>query len=400
MTTTSKKAYILFYGIAMSALFGTLLGWFYVLQSELIELIWPGPTFRPLFNALWLLVVGLLIYSAQRLFGGPMPKGFGLIRADLKENGWSDYRFVLYQMILPAIILTSGTSLGPEATLVSSTVLYGLWITDKVRFIEANYRTLRSSSWAHQLRIVLAPTQFLVRRPRSLRKQSLWSPLTIGWFAVGVMFFALSYNLGGEPSLIIRLGKSAWHLPDLWWLLPVMVLGYVLGRVQLRLMIELRKIILGRVFREWHLILLGGVAIYLASLFAPTIMFSGQHNFHLLAGVWQSQSAAYLVLHAVLKLALITICLNTGWLGGDIFPVLFSATAQGIALSQFLGNVDPIFVISVFAISMGSTVLEAPLVAGGIMIIMFLPPNLMIIGVLVMVVFVLVQRIERRLAKA
>lgn len=100
-------------------------------------------------------------------------------------------------------------------------------------------------------------------------------------------------------------------------------------------------------------------------------------NFHLLATSWQHQSIAFLLLQSLLKLALLTICLNTGWLGGEIFPVLFCATAQGIALSQLLPQIDPIFLIGIFAISMGTVILESPLIAGGVMSIMFLPPSLL-----------------------
>ncbi len=391
-----KQRYILFYGMTMSAVLGFIIGGFYVLQSTLIELIWPGPTFRPVFNAVWLLIVGLLIYSAHFFLGGPLPKTLGRIRAELKQTGWSDYRHVLFQMVVPAIILTSGTSLGPEATLVSSTILYGLWLTDKVRYITQNYEAVRAQSWWRQAGILVAPHRYLVRRPITEKGKSLWTPLTIIWFAVGVLFFCLAFNIGQEPSLIIRLGQSSWQLTDLYWFIPLMLLGHLLGRVYLVLMIELRKIILGRVRQTWQLILLGGVAIYVASLCFPAIMFSGQHNFHLLAGAWQAKGTGFLVLRSILKLALLTICLNTGWLGGDIFPVLFASTAQGIALSQLLPQVDPIFLIGVFAISMGGTILESPVIAGRLMVILFLPLNLMGVGILATLVLIGVEKLRLR----
>jgi H+/Cl- antiporter ClcA len=164
-------------------------------------------------------------------------------------------------------------------------------------------------------------------------------------------------------------------------------------------MVELRKIILGRVRRNWQLVLLGGLAIYAASLLAPGIMFSGQHNFHLLAGLWQQKDVGFLLLRSVLKLGLLTICLNTGWLGGDIFPVLFAATAQGIALSHLVPQLDPVFVIGVFAISMGATILESPVVAGSLMIIMFLPVNLAGVGIAATLLLMIVDQFQGRVVR-
>lgn len=278
-------------------------------------------------------------------------------------------------------------------------MLFGLWLTDKVRYVAANYAALRHSSWCHQLKVLGTPHKYLIRRPMAMKNQSLWTPLTITWFSVGVLFFAAVYTLFGEPSLIIHLGTSTWQRADLLWFLPLMLLGHVLGRLYLRLIVELRRIVLGRVRLDWQLVLLGGLAIYCASLFFPAIMFSGQHNFHLLAGLWQGKTPLFLLVRSLLKLALLTICLNTGWLGGDIFPVLFCATAQGIALSQLLPQVDSVFLIAVFAISMGGTILEAPLVAGGIMMVMFLPLNLMVIGVAATVMLMVFNRLHHRMGR-
>lgn len=65
---------------------------------------------------------------------------------EIRQTGTADYRFVLLQMIIPAIILVSGTSLGPEATLMSSTILYGVWISDKLRYIDVHFLSLKKKN--------------------------------------------------------------------------------------------------------------------------------------------------------------------------------------------------------------------------------------------------------------
>ena len=348
------------------------MGAFYLFQGWFIEKIWPGPTFRPLFNAGWLLIIGTLIYVTQRTTGY-LPKKLGFIKIELHDTGTADYRYVLLQMIIPAFILTSGTSLGPEATLVSSTVLYGVWILDKCRYLDAHWH----DGWWATIKAMSLPHRYLLARGKARRSESWWSPRTISYLAIGIVSFYLTCKLGGERSVIVYLGHSNWQLNDLKWLLPLVIFGLIVGRCWLWLMVLLRNIVLDRITRDIGLIALGGIAIYLATLFAPAINFSGMINFHLLATSWQHQSIAFLLLQSLLKLALLTICLNTGWLGGEIFPVLFCATAQGIALSQLLPQIDPIFLIGIFAISMGTVILESPLIAGGVMSIMFLPPSLL-----------------------
>jgi H+/Cl- antiporter ClcA len=389
MGNRSKHLFLLTYGIIASLILGSITGGFYLLQGWLIELVWPGNTFRPIFNAVWLLLVGLLIFATQRTTG-QLPKSLGRIRADLANTGRSSYRYVLLQMVVPAIMLTSGTSLGPEATLVSSTVLYGIWLSEKLRYLERHYQYILTAPRGERLRILLTPHRFLERRPAA-EKGGFWTPQLVTFFLTGCLAFYLTCKWGGEPSVIIRIGTSVWQGRDLIWLLPLMAGAYLLGSIYRLLMVGLRKILLGRVTRTWGLLIVGGIAIYLVSLFFPKLMFSGMHNFVLLAGSWQGKSAGFLLLRSALKLALLTICLNTGWLGGDIFPVLFASTIQGIAISQFLPQVDPIFLIGVVAISMGSAILESPIVAGGVMIVFFLPLNLSGIGLLITGILLLLE---------
>ncbi|WP_125708226.1 chloride channel protein [Lacticaseibacillus porcinae] len=379
-----KRLIIWGYGLLMSLLIGSGLGGFYLLQGALIELIGIGHVVRPVFNALWIFLIGVLIFWIQRRFT-QLPKPLGQIRADLKATGTSDYRFLPLQFLLPALILTSGTSLGPEATLVSTTCLGGIWLLDKLRYLEVNWNHLSTSARLHAM---LEVNHKLLSRSKTQRLNSLWTPLTLCFFAAGVLSFYLTCKFGGEPSVIVYLGRSAWQWRELLWLVPIFIGGRLLGRLELSLMIALRKILLGRIHRDWSLLLIGGIAIYAASIWLPAINCSGMANFHLLAGSWQHHSTGALLLASGLKLGLLTICLNTGWIGGDIFPVLFCTTAQAIALSFWL-PLDPMFVIAVFAIAAGGTILESPLVAGGVMGIMFLPPNLLPICVVVIALLML-----------
>ncbi|WP_390409482.1 chloride channel protein [Lacticaseibacillus jixiensis] len=391
-----QKFIINSYGLLCALIIGAILGGFYLLQGWLIDVVWPGPTFRPVFNAVWIAVVGAVIYLTQRTTG-QFPKALGLIRADLAATGTSSYRYLPLQMLVPALMLTSGTSLGPEATLVSSTCLFGIWLGDKLRYLEHNWAAIHQQGLGRLLRILITPHHYLLRRFPTAKHKSLWTLRMISFFACGILSFYLTCKWGGEPSVIVYLGHFAWRMRDLLWLPPIVLSAWLAGRIYLRLMVGVRHIITNCFTHDWSLLVFGGLAIYLATLFVPSINFSGMHNFHLLATSWQQKPGTFLLVRSFLKLGLLTICLNTGWLGGDIFPVLFASTAQGIALSHLLPHLDPIFVIAVCAISMGATILESPLVAGGVMATMFLPPEMLPICMLTTGCIFLVDRGYQRL---
>ncbi|WP_054645694.1 chloride channel protein [Secundilactobacillus oryzae] len=137
----------------------------------------------------------------------------------------------------------------------------------------------------------------------------------------------------------------------------------------------------------------------MASLLAPEILFSGQHNFHLFTMDWAGHSATYLMIISFAKLLLIAIVLNTGWVGGDIFPVLFSATVQGLAVSQWLPNLDRTFIMVMIAMGVGSAVLESPLLVGSLMAIMFAPINLLPFVIFATILLMVVKSLQRRYTK-
>lgn len=371
----NKKIVIYMYGLVCAIIMGILLGLFYLLQGWLIKTIWPGETFRPLFNGVLIVLIGFVIFVTQKTVGD-MPKKMSTIRLEVFNTGTAAYRFLPLQLLIPPIILSSGTSLGPEATLVSSTVLFGIWLSDKIRYLKANWRV----STRQKLRIMMTPHHYLLSRHKNDQLVSWWTPGNISYLILGIAGFYLTCKLGGERSVIVYLGQSNWQPRDLIWLGPIILVALLLGKVCLKLMTLLREVILLRFTATYSLVIFGALSIYLATLFDPAINFSGMLNFHLLATSWQNQSILFLLLNSALKLGLLTICLNTGWLGGEIFPVLFCATAQGIALSQMFPQVDAIFLIGIFAIVEGAVILESPLIAGGVMMIMFLPPNLLILN--------------------
>ena len=83
--------------------------------------------------------------------------------------------------------------------------------------------------------------------------------------------------------------------------------------------------------------LIPGLFMALCGYFFPLTMFSGEHQLSELIDGWQTASVQELILSAVLKLALVSLCVNFGWRGGSIFPIIFSGACLGYAFALIAG---------------------------------------------------------------
>ena len=64
--------------------------------------------------------------------------------------------------------------------------------------------------------------------------------------------------------------------------------------------------------------------------------FSGENQLKpLVLGDW-SLSTAILMLSAIAKLLMVGLCLETGWRGGQFFPVILASSALGMGLHQWI----------------------------------------------------------------
>ena len=110
-------------------------------------------------------------------------------------------------------------------------------------------------------------------------------------------------------------------------------------------------------------ILCAGVVIGVVCYFIPDLMFSGQST--ILDIIENSAQIGILMLlfMAVMKVLLLALSFKSGYLGGPIFPTIFTCTMIGLALSLvFPGIPAGIFVLCIMA-AVVTVALGAPLTA-------------------------------------
>ena len=178
-----------------------------------------------------------------------------------------------------------------------------------------------------------------------------------------------------QPSFITKLGDSQWQMAELVLILPLMLYGFLFGKVYYWLMKKIKAVLKAYSLPLFAKVMLGAIAIFGIAVFAPSLLFSGQHAMHSVVEMGLELPVLVLFGLSLLKLLFLEICLETGWTGGDIFPITFASILQGFAVAQLLPGYDPLFVVLVVSLSMAVTLLQKEWLAG-IFISLFFPVKL------------------------
>ena len=89
-----------------------------------------------------------------------------------------------------------------------------------------------------------------------------------------------------------------------------------------------------------------------------------------LMAVWQQESPAVLILTTIMKLTLVNLCINLGWKGGSIFPIIFSGVSLGYAIAMILG-IEPVFAVAVATAALCGYIMRKPVMVIGVLLLCF-----------------------------
>ena len=116
--------------------------------------------------------------------------------------------------------------------------------------------------------------------------------------------------------------------------------------------------------------MLAGLFLAALGTLFPWTMFSGEHEMAEMMEVWQQQSFALLFLTGVVKLVLINLCVNLGWRGGNIFPIIFAGVCIGYSLAMLTGA-EPVFAVAVCVSALCGYIMRKPLTVIGVLLLCF-----------------------------
>ncbi|MDD1634517.1 MAG: chloride channel protein [Methanomicrobiales archaeon] len=336
---------------------------------------------RGLHGAVYLAHRGHLV---QRLCDGqPLDHPGGGTR--LLEKLETNYRIFPGALLSSLFSLLSGASIGPEGTI---TILVGeisAWVRER-------FRIAGESKWVHlgfDTAALASAFNGIIGNP--FFTGVLATEYQIGkkhastfliWNLVAGIVGYLFYLALGLPSF-----SSMIPFPPVTELEPLMVLYAIILGVAGALLavfagLSMKGIggIMERFFgdRVFPRILTAGVIIAAVGYFLPALLFSGETHIHLIIEDPAGVGVAMLFLYAILKILLLALSFKSGYIGGPIFPVLFSSTMLGLALSLLFPSVPvTIFVLCIeagaFALALG-----APLTAIILVLVVSNPGSIMI----------------------
>ncbi len=278
----------------------------------------------------WSGMVGVALSLLQRRRAGSALPEMPETLAELRAPGGLNTQHGLRQVIGGVLALAGGGTLGPEAlmTRLVAVASHAVW--------KGADRELVAAAMAGSLGLFRSPLiggAALAGRQWQLVWR--WLPGTIGGVAGFVIFNGLS-DLGGG----MRGVPYAWpsdptqRLNALVAAILAGLVGWLAGQLIKRWRHWLQQWRL--LERFWWIPIGTGLLVGLCLWGVPLAAFSGENQLKPLVLNQWALDTNILMLSALVKLLMVGLCLETGWRGGQFFPVILASSALGMGLHQWL----------------------------------------------------------------
>ena len=331
------------------------------------------------------LLGGLLIGLWQKKFG-IYPEELETVMYKLKTTGSYPYSKIPMLSVAALLPLIFGGCLGPEAGLTG--IIAGLccWVGDKLKYKGREIREIAEAGMAATLGVIFASPfvgiafnyesgaaeekeDFTEEQKADFRK--IKKLVYIMAVAGGLGAMKLLGEIFGGGSGFPRFGRDIDITVDDWkWFIVVFAAGLIAG--VLYAIVHKVTVMIGNKLIDRRVIscMLAGLCLAVIGLISPWTMFSGEHQMGELMEVWQEETAAGLIFITVLKLVLVNLCINLGWKGGHIFPVIFSGVSLGYAMAMILG-IEPVFAVAVVTAALCGYTMRKPVMVIGVLLLCF-----------------------------
>lgn len=386
----NKLVKILLFGL-LSFLLGAFAGavvWLVLtIMSAGIDLLWDfipqklGLENTLLYNVAVCLAGGLLIGLWQKKHG-ILPDDMEQVMGRIKKEGSYPYDRLPVIAVSALLPLIFGGALGPEAGL--SGLIAGLccFIGDRLKYKGHEVAALAESGIAATLGVIFnAPLFGIIGNvePDS-KKEKYGEKLAskkdrIFLYIMGVAGGMLAMSgLGRLTDTGMGLPRFDMHHGYGWqqwkWFILLLAAGIFFGFLYLCINKATSLISVHLLSHRIASCLIAGIAVAIVGYFLPLTMFSGEHEMGELMDSWQSCSVMVLLLTAIGKLLLVNLCINFGWKGGSIFPIIFAGLCLGYAAAAVTG-MDGSFAVAVTIAALYAYISRKPLMVVAVLLLCF-----------------------------
>ena len=307
-----------------------------------------------------------------------IPEDLNAVISTVKEHHRYSYSNIFPLIVSSILPLIFGASIGPEAGLTG--IIAGLytWMGDKLKIFNEELEELAHIGITATLGTVFASPMFGFVEPieneqsglPETSKNILYFVAILSSFGIFIFLNRLTHNQAGLHSI----GTATLANLNYPGIILLIALGIILSYVYFISHKMSKKLFTPL---EGHFILkgaIGGLVLGICGTLLPLTMFSGEHQIYLLMDSGVQLGVIALVLTSVLKIVLTNVCIDTGLKGGHFFPLIFSGTAMGYALSIPLG-MDPVISMSIVTAAFLASIMRKPIAVVLLLMIIF-PMNL------------------------
>ena len=283
------------------------------------------------------------------------------------EGAHGDYKTFPGTLLSSFFSLFSGASVGPEGPIAFLIMEISAWVREKLNILNeaslgfdvAALASAYNGIIGSPLVTAVFATEFNVGNKDAL-KFLAWNLLA---GVIGFLFFSLL----GLKSFASLLAFPPIESITLSYVIYAVILGILGALIAIFMGLVMRGMgdVIGRAFKDRIMtrILFAGVIIAIVCYFIPDLMFSGETSIHSIMMNPAQFGVAMLLIMAVLKIVLLALSFKSGFLGGPIFPTLFTCTMIGLALSLMFPGIPVGIFVMCLEVAVITLALGVPLTA-------------------------------------
>jgi chloride channel protein, CIC family len=353
-------------GIALVAIIFTAL--FLGILGVLTDAIWPNNFFV---TRRWTIPLGVLLFSllvglGQKYLRAPTVIHGGVVEA-FKGGKESDYTTFPGALLSSFASLLSGASVGPEAPVGILVGDITAWIRGKLNISRETAHGFDVAAMASAYNGIIGSPLFTGVFATELGVGGANALAFLAWNLLAGVIGYLFYTLLKFPVFAQYIAFTPIGQITVPYILYAIVLGIVGVLVALFVALSFRvfSTLTERIFQDRVVLraLAAGIVIAIVVFFIPEVMFAGEKQIFPMIANPASYGVLALLGLGILKLLLLALSFKSGFLGGPTFPILFSCTMFGLALSLLFPGVPvSIFVLCIEAAAL-TMALGAPLTA-------------------------------------
>jgi H+/Cl- antiporter ClcA len=347
------------------------------------SLVWPNPPGWEPFSGSWTIVVimtvaGFLVGLIHQFTSAGQLDVFAAV-----DEGTMDPKPVPMSLLASLVTLIGGFSLGPEVPTGMLAAGFGTWFSERRKLDSETTRTnvLSGVSGAYA-GLFSSPFAMLLVILESAHIQSgaYYATLFITALAAA-LGFALFYGLGGDTfSSLLGLVKPPVYDLRIWHLGVGIGLGIISVPVGL-LFVWLKKQF-GRLVTPLNRqpVLrgtLGGLLLGLLGMALPITLFVGTAGLSTTTHQAAEIGVCLLIIFALAKVVALSGALSFGFIGGPIFPLLFTGATLGSVLNLLFPQIPLGLAVGCMIVAVPASVVPIPLGMAiiGILILGLSPTN-------------------------